>query len=55
MGTNNSIRTVALSGTTQFLNFPPGTRVIMPMCNDPETGASACLVDGHDSSPEQVH
>ena len=21
-------------------------------CNDPETGASACLEDGHDSSPE---
>ena len=42
------------SGTTQLLNFPPGLRVIMRMCNDPATGASACLEDGHESSPEQV-
>ena len=46
----NSIRTAVLSGITQLLNFPAGPRVIMRMCNDPETGA--CLQDGLDSSPE---
>ena len=53
MRINNSIRTVVLSWTTQFLNFPPGPRVIIHMFNDPETGASTCLEDRHDSSPEQ--
>ena len=28
--------------------------MIMHMCNDPETGASACLEDEHDSSPEKL-
>ena len=54
MRTDNSIRTAVLSGTTQLLKFPPGLQVIKRMCNDPETGASACLEDGHDLSPEQA-
>ena len=29
--------------------------MIMRMCNDPETGDSACLEDGHDSSPKQFN
>ena len=45
MRINNTIRTAH--------NFSPGLQVIMRMCNDPETGASACVEDGHDSSPEQ--
>ena len=28
--------------------------MIVRMCNGPETGASACLENGHDSSIEQV-
>ena len=28
--------------------------LIMRMCNEAETGASACLEDGHDTSTEQV-
>ena len=55
MRINNSIRTAVLSGTTELLNLPPGLRVIMRMFNDPETGVSACLEDGHDSSPKQKH
>ena len=47
---NNSIRTAVLSGH----NFSPGPQVIMRMCNDPETGASACLEDEHVSSPKKV-
>ena len=46
MRINNSIRTAR--------NFSPGLQVIMRICNDPETGASACLEDGHDSSPTQM-
>ena len=55
MRINCSIRTAVLSGTTQLLNFPPGLQVIMRMCNDPETGANACLEDKHDSSPQKDH
>ena len=59
MRIDNSIRTAVLSqfnvlsATTPFLKFLPGLQVIMRMCNDPGTGASACLEGGHDSSPEQ--
>ena len=53
MRIDSSIHTTVLPVTTQLLNFLPGLQVIMRMCNDPETGASACLEDGHDSSPEQ--
>ena len=53
MRINNSIRRAVLSLTTQLLHFLPGLQVIMRMCNDPETGASACLEEGHDLCPEQ--
>ena len=36
-------------------NFPPGHQVIIRMCNDPEMGASSCMEDGRDSSPEQTN
>ena len=34
--------------TTQLLNFLQGLQVIMPICNDHETGADVGLEDGHD-------
>ena len=50
----NSIRTAVLSGTTEHLDFLPALQVIIRKCNDAEAGASVCLEDGHDSSPEQL-
>ena len=53
MRISKSIRTTALPVTTKLWNFLSGLKVIMRMRYDPETGASTCLEDGHDSSPEQ--
>ena len=54
MRINNSIHRTVVPVPMQHLNFLSRLEVIMRMCNDPETGASACLEDGHDSSPEKV-
>ena len=37
MRINNSIRTTILPVTIQLLNFLPGLRMIMRICNDPES------------------
>ena len=54
MHINNSICITDLPVTTQLLNFLPGLQVKMRMCNDPGTGASVCLEEGHYSSPEKT-
>ena len=53
MHINKSIRTTVLPVTIQLSDFLPGLQAVMRICNDPETGASVCLEDGHDSSPKQ--